>query len=777
MKIFPAPTLYPITLALASLTLCAFFLSTATRADENAWKPGKVPLMTRWGKEVTPDNAWTEYPRPQMVRQNWKNLNGLWELAIIDRGSPQPAHFPLQILVPYGVESSLSGVTQTVLPSHELWYRRTFELESNAEELNTLLHFGAVDWEATVWVNGHAAGTHRGGSTPFTLDITPHLTPNGKQEVVLRVWDPTDEGAQPRGKQQLRPEGIWYTPVSGIWQTVWMEQVPKTYVRNVLPTCDIDQGLFTVQCDVVNAQPDDKLIVTVSLEGTEVAKGTSDVGPAIPLKIASPKLWTPDSPTLYAISIRLTRGDKTIDTVGSYSAMREISVGPDDNGVLRLLLNHEPLFHYGPLDQGWWPDGLLTPPSDEAMRYDLEILKSLGMNMLRKHIKVEPSRLYFHCDQLGLLVWQDMPSSMQKGRKHFVQPNQVEDAEYTVDEKQQFRIELKEMLDHLRFFPCIVVWVPFNEGWGQHDTNEVLAWVKQYDPSRLVNGPSGWTDRGYGDMKDMHNYPGPNMFPVMKDRVSVLGEFGGLGLPIAGHLWKENDNWGYRTYRTQTELDQNYLQLMRRLYPLIGEGLAAAVYTQTTDVEIEVNGLMTYDREVLKIRPELFAQWHKRLLDPIPKPEKIIPDARGRESQWKYVTQKPGEGWEKTTFNDANWKQGPGGFGTPETPNTTVRTRWDSSDLWLRSEWLLDREIEGELYLSIHHDEDAEIFINGILAAKVTGFTTDYILVPINEDAKRTIAKGKNSIAVHCHQTGGGQYIDLGLMTITAPPRKSAPRP
>jgi hypothetical protein len=411
------------------------------------------------------------------------------------------------------------------------------------------------------------------------------------------------------------------------------------------------------------------------------------------------------------------------------------------------------------------------------MRYDLEILKSLGMNMLRKHIKVEPSRLYFHCDQLGLLVWQDMPSSMQKGRKHFVQPNQVEDAEYTVDEKQQFRIELKEMLDHLRFFPCIVVWVPFNEGWGQHDTNEVLAWVKKYDPSRLVNGPSGWTDRGYGDMKDMHNYPGPNMFPVMKDRVSVLGEFGGLGLPIAGHLWKENDNWGYRTYRTQTELEQNYLQLMQRLYPLIGEGLAAAVYTQTTDVEIEVNGLMTYDRETLKIKPELFAQWHKRLLGPIPKPEKIIPDARGLASQWRYVTRNPGQDWEKPAFNDTNWQQGPGGFGTPETPNTTVRTRWDSPDIWIRGEWQLNREIEGELYLSIHHDEDAEIFINGVLAAKVTGFTTDYILVPINEDAKRTIAKGKNSIAVHCHQTGGGQYIDLGLMTITAPPRKSAPRP
>jgi hypothetical protein len=755
------------------LTFAALCISLATctiqAAEENGWKPGKVPLMTRWGKEVTPENAWTEYPRPQMVRQNWKNLNGLWELAIVDKGTPQPAQFPLQILVPYCVESSLSGVTQTVLPTQELWYRRTFELATDVDELNTLLHFGAVDWEATVWVNGKSAGIHRGGSTPFTLDITPFLNPNGKQEVVLRVWDPSDEGPQPRGKQQLRPEGIWYTPVSGIWQTVWLEQVPKTYVRHVLPTCDIDNDLLSVQCDVVEAQPGDKLIVTVSLEGTEVAKGTSDIGPAIPLKIASPKLWTPDSPTLYAISIRLTRGEKTIDTVGSYSALRKISAGPDQQGTLRLLLNNQPLFQYGPLDQGWWPDGLLTPPSDEAMRYDLEVLKSLGMNMLRKHIKVEPSRLYFHCDQIGLLVWQDMPSSMQKGRKHFVQPNQAEDAEYTPEEKQQFRAELKEMIDHLRFFPSIVVWVPFNEGWGQHDTNAILSWVKSYDPSRLVNGPSGWTDRGYGDMKDMHNYPSPGMFPVMKDRVSVLGEFGGLGYPIAGHLWKENDNWGYRTYRTQEELDQNYLELMQRTYPLIGEGLAAAVYTQTTDVEIEVNGLMTYDREVVKIKPESFAQWHQRLLGPVPKLKKLIPDARQREVEWRYVTQDPGADWEKSEFADQTWKQGKGGFGTPDTPNTVVRTRWDSSDIWLRGEWNFDRAIDGELYLSIHHDEDAQIFINGVLAATVSGYTTDYALVPISADAKAAIVSGKNIVAMHCHQTGGGQYIDLGLVTIPSP--------
>ena len=730
------------------------------------WKPGKVPLMTRWGKEVTPENAWTEYPRPNLVRQRWDNLNGLWELAIVPKGTSQPSDFPEKILVPFCVESSLSGVTKSVLPTDEMWYKRSFSVDTNQRDQRTLLHFGAVDWESTLYINGREVGTHRGGSNPFSYDITDFLVSGAEQKLVLRVWDPTDEGAQPRGIQQLKPEGIWYTPVSGIWQTVWLEQVPTSFIQKVLPSCDIDRNQLFVDCQVANAQPGDKLQITVSLEGTEVASAISDIGPQVPLKIADPKLWTPDSPTLYAISLRLVRGDKTIDSVGSYTAMRKISMARDPRGTLRMFLNNQPLFQYGPLDQGWWPDGLLTPPSDEAMRYDLEVLKQLGMNMLRKHIKVEPARLYFHCDQLGLLIWQDMPSSMQKGRKHFVQPNQPEDAEYTAEEKKQFRFELQEMIDHLRFFPSIVVWVPFNEGWGQHDTNEILAWVKKYDPSRLVNGPSGWTDRGFGDMKDMHNYPGPGMFTVMPDRISVLGEFGGLGYPVAGHLWKENDNWGYRTYRSQEELDSNYEQLMQRLYPLIGDGLAAAIYTQTTDVEIEVNGLMTYDRDVIKIKPERFAAWHKRLLGPTPVTKKFVDDARTSEAIWKYTVNDPGQGWDSKKFDDSNWKQGKAGFGTPDTPGTVVRTRWDSNDIWLRRELEIQELPSGELLFSIHHDENTEIYINGVLAAKTEGYTTGYTLLHLNADGRKALVRGKNTIAVHCRQTGGGQYIDVGMVEV-----------
>jgi beta-galactosidase/beta-glucuronidase len=307
--------------------------------------------------------------------------------------------------------------------------------------------------------------------------------------------------------------------------------------------------------------------------------------------------------------------------VKTYFAMRSIAVGKDERGVQRLLLNGRPLFQVGPLDQGWWPDGLLTPPSDAAMRYDVEVLKRLGMNMLRKHIKVEPARYYHHCDMLGILVWQDQPSGMQKGRKQNVKPAAAEDAPFTAGEKAQFRSELGGMIDRLRFFPSIVVWVPFNEGWGQHDTNEVLRWVKERDPTRLVDGPSGWTDRGFGDMKDMHAYPGPDMFPVLPDRASVLGEFGGLGLPVKGHLWKDADNWGYKSYQSEAELQAAYGDLMDRLRDLVDKGLAAAVYTQTTDVEIEVNGLMTYDRAVLKFDAERMAAWHRRLVEP-PTPER-----------------------------------------------------------------------------------------------------------------------------------------------------------
>jgi hypothetical protein len=740
------------------------------------WKPAPTPLITKWGKQVTPDNAWKEYPRPQLVRKDWLNLNGLWDYAISAKAAGKPEKWDGQILVPYCIESALSGVGKTVTKDQLLWYRRTVEVPVGWKGKQTILHFGAVDWETTVFVNGKAIGTHKGGFDPFSFDITEALK-DGPNELVVRVWDPTDQGSQPRGKQVSKPEGIWYTSVTGIWQTVWMEPVQKSgWVESLAIKTDIDRSEVTV-----TARMSRELNVVMRVQvydGEKLVGEASSAEHTVTIKVPGAKLWTPDSPHLYGLTIGFLgmKVDSVYDAVESYFAMRKISAAKDEKGILRLMLNNKPLFQVGPLDQGWWPDGLLTPPSDEAMAYDLKVLKQLGMNMLRKHIKVEPARLYHHCDKLGLLVWQDMPSAMGAGRKHFVGPGAKDDAEFTAPEKAQFRTELKAMIDHLRFFPCIVTWVPFNEGWGQHDTNEILKWVKEYDPTRLVNGPSGWTDRGYGDMKDMHNYPGPGMFPVMPDRVSVLGEFGGLGLPLQGHLWKDNGNWGYQSFKTTDDLRRNYHQLMIRLHTLIGKGLSAAVYTQTTDVEVEVNGLMTYDREVIKLDPTETAVWHKTLFGPPPEYRELVPTSEQSAQKWRYTLTKPTEGWEEPDTDATKWDEAEGGFGTKGTPGAIVRTEWKTADIWLRRSFDLAALPAGEVYLRIHHDEDAEVSINGVLATKLSGFTSDYIEVPLSAAGRKALKPGRNVIAIHCHQTTGGQYIDAGFVEVI-PAKSTSGRP
>ncbi|MFM8986386.1 MAG: glycoside hydrolase family 2 protein [Planctomycetia bacterium] len=614
--------------SIARLIVLALLPTAASAAD---WRPAPTPLATRWGREVTPDNAWREYPRPQLVREAWQSLNGLWDYAVVDRPAgeagpprgdgPPPAAWDGKILVPFCVESSLSGVGRPVTAGQLLWYRRRVAVPAAWSGRRIMLRFDAVDWHATAWLNGKRLGDHAGGSDPFAFDITPHLRP-GDNELVLRVWDPTDAGPQPRGKQVMRPESIWYTAVTGIWQSVWLEPVPEAHVTGVFPlvtvaTAERGEVECAVEVDAGAAAPARVRIVGGTARQGRCILGTAAVCQPIRFVIEQPRLWTPDDPHLYEVEVELLAADEAvIDRAKSYFAVRSIAVGKDEQGIPRLLLNGRPLFQIGPLDQGWWPDGLLTPPSDAAMRYDLEVLKRLGMNMLRKHIKVEPARYYHHCDRLGLLVWQDQPSGMQAGRKHAVKPEAAADAEFTPEEKTQFRAELGRMIDRLRFFPSIVAWVPFNEGWGQQDTNDVLRWVKDRDPTRLVDGPSGWTDRGWGDMKDMHAYPGPDMFPPLPDRVSVLGEFGGLGLPVKGHLWKDADNWGYKTFQSEAELRAAYGDLIEKLRPLVDKGLAAAVYTQTTDVEIEVNGLLTYDRAVLKFDVEQMAAWHRALVHP-----------------------------------------------------------------------------------------------------------------------------------------------------------------
>jgi hypothetical protein len=744
-------------------TLLALLVATPAFAD---WKPAPVAISTRWAKEVSPDKVHPEYPRPEMVRKDWMNLNGLWNYAITEKDAEQPNKWDGQILVPFCIESSLSGVGKHPTEKQALWYHRTFK----APELqggHLLLHFGAVDWHCKATVNGKPVGEHKGGYDPFTFDVTDQ-TRNGENELVVWVWDPTEKGSQPVGKQLTNPNGIWYTPVTGIWQTVWMEVVPYWGVKSVRFFPDVDNGGVEVEVTIHDPHPSVSAVVTIDGVGEE----TVQTGTRARIKVPKARLWTPDDPHLYGVTVQLVKtlngGAREFgERVTSYFAMRKISTGKDEHDVMRLMLNNKPIFMLGPLDQGWWPDGLYTAPTDEALAYDLKVLKDLGMNMLRKHIKVEPSRLYYHCDKLGLMIWQDMPSVINRTKNHFIRPNAPKDADFTAEEKDVYNRELKAMIDHLSFFPSIVGWVPFNEGWGQHDTNEVLNWVMKYDPTRLVDGPSGWADRGVGSMKDAHVYPGPGMFPVMADRVSVLGEFGGLGLPIKGHLWKDNDkNWGYRTYKNTDELRENYRRLMVQLRPLVGRGLSAAVYTQTTDVEVEVNGLMTYDREVLKLDPKETAKWHKALYGPPPTERMLVETSEKAGQKWRYTTTKPAAGWEKPDFDAANWKEGDGGFGTAMTPGSHVRTEWNTADIWLRREAELKEIPTGEVMLRIHHDEDAEVYINGVLAAKTTGYITDYTVLPLTAEGRKALKAGKNTIAVHCHQTTGGQYIDVGLVEL-----------
>jgi len=602
MKKFPA-------MIVVAIALIGYIAACKTEPAAE-WKPVEGRIMTRWAAEVKPDLVLPEYPRPQMVREEWLNLNGLWDYAIVARNAGRPTVWDGKILVPFAVESALSGVGKPVGAVKELWYRRTISVAKKWRRGKILLHFGAVDWESTVWVNGREAGIHRGGYDPFTYDITEALAAGAKQEIVLRVLDPTDEDNSPiaRGKQVMKPHGIFYTAVTGIWQSVWLEPVPEIYIAKLKITPDIDRGTLTIEPTVTGNGSGASLAVTVSRGETVVATAEAPYGKPTVIDLPRLELWSPDNPVLYDIKAFLKKDGKILDEVESYAGMRKIALGRDDQGYVRLFLNNQPLFELGPLDQGWWPDGLYTGPTDAALRFDLETIKALGMNMLRKHVKVEPDRLYYWCDKLGVLVWQDMPSALYD--------REGWPADVLVRRDAQWEGEWKAVIDALINHPSIVMWVPFNEGWGQYDTERITAWTKQYDPTRLVNNASGWTDKGVGDVSDVHSYPGPAMPPVEEKRAAVLGEFGGLGLPLSGHLWQAEGNWGYRNFDDVKIYEARYIDLIKNLYPLVDKGLAAAVYTQTSDCEVEVNGLMTYDREVTKLEPARFAALNRGYLPP-----------------------------------------------------------------------------------------------------------------------------------------------------------------
>lgn len=583
-------------------------MGQAAFAQNNDWELADSPMDTPWTQEVGPDNALPEYPRPMMVRDSWKNLNGLWDFSLTPKNH-SAGEYNQEILVPYPVESALSGVKEEVGAEKRMWYKRTFVVDEMGDSDRVLLHFGAVDWHTHVFINGELVGEHKGGYEPFSFDISKYLV-DGEQEIEVTVWDPTDLGSQPVGKQTHDPRSIWYTAVSGIWQTVWLEYVPDTYIADLKITPDVDNSRVNFFASTINTPDNYQIRAIAKKDGETVGTSRGAHQNNFFIELDAPRLWTPEDPFLYDLEVELIDSyGNVVDKVESYFGMRKITIGRDDDEYVRLLLNDEAVFQIGPLDQGWWPDGLYTAPTDEALKYDIEITKDLGYNMIRKHVKVEPQRWYYWADKLGILVWQDMPNGDMR-------PGELQNP--TDQTAKQFEKEYKGMIDAFYNHPSIVLWVPFNEGWGQYDTERITRWTQKYDPTRLVNNASGWTDKNVGDVRDVHDYPGPGMTDTEDNRAIVLGEYGGEALVVEEHLWLDDFSRApthYETSQSESQLHETYDQMTYELYELKDKGLSAAVYTQTTDVETEVNGLLTYDRKVVKFDVEHMFRIHRELIE------------------------------------------------------------------------------------------------------------------------------------------------------------------
>ena len=597
----------------AFIALAASFAISCNTADKTGWAPVGDRIMTQWGENLDPSEVLPEYPRPQMLRGEWMNLNGLWEYAITP-AEAEPDKMDGNILVPFAVESALSGVGRAVGENEALWYEREFTIPEEWVGQRVQLNFGAVDWKAEVYVDGAFVGEHTGGYAPFSFDVTDMLAKGKKHSLKVKVTDRTDKWYQPRGKQVSQPEGIWYTAVTGIWQTVWMEPVPASHIDSYYAVADIDEGTLAVTVDAA-LEDGDVVEVVLLADGDPVAKAE---GREVTLAVPEMRLWSPSDPYLYDLEIKVLRDGVAADAVKGYTAMRKISYAADKDGHKRMLLNNEPLFQYGPLDQGWWPDGLYTAPSDEALAFDIEKTKEMGFNMIRKHVKVEPSRWYWHCDRLGMLVWQDMPSIADNSTNVWDNRTYENGTDTPVpdDAKTNYYKEWGEIMSAFKVFPCIVTWVPFNEAWGQFDTEEVVKFTRAQDPTRLINYASGGNFvKCSGDILDLHNYPHPEMYLYDKDYINVLGEYGGIGWPVEGHLWQPDRNWGYVQFKSADEVLDTYEKYADMLIDLIDDGFAGAIYTQTTDVEIEVNGLMTYDRKVVKLDIERLSAINRKVIE------------------------------------------------------------------------------------------------------------------------------------------------------------------
>ncbi len=941
--------------------LAALLIVSTGLSSGKEWTATEAPLATRWAKRVTPANAWQEYPRPQMKRETWQNLNGLWHYAVTDRTVSEVDDFDGKILVPYPIEAPLSGVGRNTDPDEVIWYRRSINRSRPTDGSRVLLHFEASDWDTTVWINGQNVGHNRGGYDPFTLDITDALKPGGTQQVVVRVWDPQTSVYKASGKQR---RGAAYAQCSGLWQTVWLETVPETSTERieVVPDIDVNTAHVTVH---TRGGTGDIRVKLQAFDGEEnVSEATGIPGESIALRVPDARLWSPDQPFLYDLKVQLMRDGEPIDEVTSYFGMREISFADAPNRPgKRIFLNGKPIFQMGPLDQNWWPAGSLTPPSDEAMKYEANYLKRIGCNMVRLHIKQNPRRWYYHCDKIGLLVWQDFVNG--RGR------------EKLKDWKEQWLTEQRRMMETLQAHPSLVMWVVFNESWGQHDTERVTAWTMEQDKTRLVSAASGWTDvPGLAHIRDIHDYTRHPSIPVPQaepERAVVLGELGGFNSTVPGNNWVNAEmgdlvmpgepvfgkggfapggvrfdyNWSgdyFRpTFSPGRAFATHYEALIDDLRVLQAFGLQGGVYTQMTDMRKEQNGYLTFDREVSKAKPEILKRIHERLYESPPSIDPIIPGSQVSPQSWHYTTEDPEGEWQAPGFDDGAWEEGPGPFGntiqfepgtlwesprlylrkkftldsvpehavltvfyfgevgynrggrgvrddakfyingrlvdtsmsrqrqpqrrveaivlrpddiaamhqgenvlavlcndrTPDAPQIIdvalssvdldralsadealpsarvllptsqdeprewrycmsepgagwmkpdfdasrwtvgiggfgaggivkekVGTDWTGSDIWIRRGFQLEKEPSGDVKLAIFYDEDATVYINGILAARLEGFVTAYRLEDIRPQVVSSLHTGENTIAVHTRQRRGAQYIDAGLLEL-----------
>lgn len=728
------------------LYMCSMF------ASAQDWKMGQAALMTPFAAKVDTANVLGEYPRPQMVRERWMNLNGIWQFQPGTGFTqiPPAGKFSRKILVPFPVESALSGV---MTHYDNLLYRRKFVIPADWAGQRVLVHFGAVDYKAQVYINGIAIGTHTGGYDPFTYDITPFLKPTEQQEITVKVYDPTNNAGIPRGKQSLTPGGIMYTPCTGIWQTVWLEPVPQTSIADIKIVPDIDKSLVTINTTTTL----DTLSYTVNVEikdgANSIATFSGAANSNLKIPISNPKLWSPDSPFLYDLKIKLMKGNTVIDSLGSYFGMRKISMKKIGN-VQKMMLNNEFLFQFGPLDQGFWPDGVYTAPTDSALLFDIQKTKDFGYNMIRKHIKVEPHRWYYYADKLGLLVWQDMPSI----NSYTSNPQPID--------KAAFKLELERMVKTHWNSPSIIMWVVFNEEQGQHDTESLVANVMNLDSTRMVNENSGVVYKDVGHIKDVHSYPQPG-YPTSTTKVLACGEYGSIGLDVPGHTWGTGVSMIMKN--NGDELLATYKDYAEQLIQFKSEnGLSAAVFTQITDVEVEINGIYTYDRAVCKVNEAALLEINQNVINKNLLVNHVLPTSQVTGHTWKYTTSQPLTTWNTAAYNDAAWTSGMGGFGSNGTPGGTIRTNWTSADIWMRQKFdagdLTAADID-KLELYVHHDEGCEIYINGVLAGSFTGYTSTYQLSAVSAAAKSALkVNSSNVIAIHCHQTGGGQYIDAGLL-------------